>query len=183
MTWDTRHSRGQSGALRNPWALVLAFVLAGTGFAAPLGNRLPQPLAPSIGSSAETGSPSLRVFSPKEFGADVQNWAIVQDPRGLIYVGNNDGVLEFDGARWRLIRVANRTTVRSLAVDASGRVFVGAQGEVGTLEPDPSGQMQYVSLLNQIPSEERGFADVWTTFATKQGVVFCSATRIFRIGP
>src|SRR5688500_13206904 len=71
----------------------------------------------------EAGIPFLRNFSPKEYGAQSQNWDIVQDPRGVIYVGNNDGVLEFDGLRWRLIPTTNRTVVRSLAVDAAGRVY------------------------------------------------------------
>ncbi|MDP2876932.1 MAG: histidine kinase dimerization/phospho-acceptor domain-containing protein, partial [Holophaga sp.] len=162
---------------------ILALVLFSVGFAVPPGNLGRQSLAHSSGAALEIGSPTLRVFGPKDYGADVQNWAIVQDLRGVIYVGNGDGVLEFDGAHWRLIRVANRTTVRSLAVDAAGRVFVGAQGEVGTLEPDTSGQMQYVSLMNRIPSEDRGFSDVWDSFATKEGVVFSTATRIIRMGP
>ena len=129
----------------------------------------------------EAGLPFMRVFTPKEYGAQSQNWAIVQDPRGVIYVGNNDGVLEFDGVRWRLIRVTNGAFVRSLAVDASGRVWVGAFGEVGYLEPDALGQMRYVSVLERVPAEARDFADVWNTFPTAQGVYFASYRRLLRL--
>ena len=132
-------------------------------------------------STLEVGLPLLRTFSPKEYGAQAQNWAIVQDLRGVIYVGNNDGVLEFDGVRWRLIRVANNTTVRSLAVDAQGRVYVGAVGEIGYLQPDVSGQMSYVSLLDNVPPEAKDFADVWRTLVTPEGVVFLSTQQLMRL--
>ncbi|MCJ8271642.1 MAG: hybrid sensor histidine kinase/response regulator, partial [Psychrosphaera sp.] len=129
----------------------------------------------------EVGLPLLRTFSPKQYSAGTQNWAIVQDLRGVIYVGNNDGVLEFDGVRWRLIRVANNTTVRSLAVDAQGRVYVGAVGEIGYLQPDVNGQMSYVSLLDKVPPEAQEFADVWKTFVSPKGVIFSSIQRLIRL--
>ncbi|NQZ83632.1 MAG: GAF domain-containing protein [Colwellia sp.] len=132
-------------------------------------------------STQEVGLPQLRTFSPKEYSAHATNWAIVQDLRGVIYVGNGDGVLEFDGVRWRLIRVANNTVVRSLAVDAQGRVYVGAVGEIGYLQPDINGQMSYISLLDKVPLEARNFADVWDTFIAPNGVIFSSFQRLMRL--
>src|SRR5439155_4876651 len=93
----------------------------------------------------EAGLPFLRNYSPKEYGAQAQNWAVTQDRRGLIYIGNNDGVLVYDGVRWRTIRVANRSQVRSLDVDAAGTVYVGARGDFGYLAADESGTLRYVS--------------------------------------
>ncbi len=132
-------------------------------------------------SRQEIGLPFLRNFSPRDYGADTQNWAFAQDPRGVIYVGNNHGVLEFDGLRWRLIQTANKTIVRSLAVDAAGRVYVGALGEIGYLEPDTAGRTRYVSLLEHIPQDARDFADVWQTFVTPEGIYFSSYQRLFRL--
>src|SRR5262245_39669324 len=79
----------------------------------------------------EVGLPFLRNYSPKEYGAQDQNWAVVQDLDGVIYIGNNDGAVIYDGVQWRTIRVSNGSAVRSLAVDLSGRVYVGARGEFG----------------------------------------------------
>ena len=70
---------------------------------------------------------------------------MVQGAQGLIYVANNAGVLEFDGVRWRLIPVPSGATVRSLAADGSGRILVGAIGDLGALEPDAAGQLRFVS--------------------------------------
>jgi len=51
---------------------------------------------------------------------------MVQDRRGLIYVGSGNGTLEFDGASWRLIDTPSLTVVRSLAIDDAGRIYVGS---------------------------------------------------------
>ena len=58
------------------------------------------------------GYPLIRNFTPREYQAEVRNWAMVQDNRGVMFIGNNAGVLKFDGNTWRLIQV-NGTIVRS----------------------------------------------------------------------
>jgi hypothetical protein len=82
----------------------------------------------------QTGIPYITNFPPDVYKAAIQNCAIVQDKRGVIYVGNNDGVLEYDGIIWRLIKTPS--LVRSLAMDNSGRIFVGIMGDFGYLQPD-----------------------------------------------
>ena len=128
----------------------------------------------------EAGRFYTQNFAPEDYGAHVQNWAIVQDKRGLLYVANGDGVLEYDGVSWRLIPISNGITARSLAIDQEGRIYVGAVDELGYLAPDSLGQMHYVSLLEHIPEEDRNFSIVWKTFVLPEGVYFQSYDRIFR---
>lgn len=131
----------------------------------------------------ESGSFFLREYSPKTYHAAPQNWAIAQDKRGVIYVGNNDGILEFDGENWRKLALPNASTVRSLAVDDQGTVYVGGQAEIGYLKPDKAGALTYISLLDQVNPKDRIFGDVWATLATRNGVVFSSNQRLFRWSP
>jgi signal transduction histidine kinase/CheY-like chemotaxis protein/ligand-binding sensor domain-containing protein len=167
------HSGWSSIAVR----LRIASLLAALALASALvrGADAPRPLPP------ETGVPALRNFAPREYGAGQQNFALVQDHRGVLYAGNGDGVLEFDGARWRLIHTARRTAVRSLAVDDSGRVYVGAQGEFGYLAPDDAGEMRFVSLADLVPEESRDFEDVWGTFVAPEGIYFSTYAALFRL--
>jgi signal transduction histidine kinase/ligand-binding sensor domain-containing protein len=130
---------------------------------------------------AEAGLPFIRNFDPVEYGAVPQNWAIAQDHEGVIYVGNNDAILAFDGTRWQRIAIPNHSIARALAADGTGRIFVGAVGELGYLAPDVSGQIHYVSLLDRIPQEDRGFTDVWQVFTTDDGVFFSTHTCLFRL--
>jgi class 3 adenylate cyclase len=129
----------------------------------------------------DSGSFLFHVYGSKTYGASPQNWAIAQDSRGLMYFGNTDCLLEFDGTSWRKIQLPNNSTVRSLAVDSRGRVFVGGQGEIGYLRPNSVGVTEYVSLLPLLRQEDREFGDVWSLFATTQGVYFNSYRRIIRI--
>ena len=137
----------------------------------------------ALASPAELGRPSIRTYSPKEYHAQSQNWAIVQDRAGIMYVANGEGVLEFDGVRWRLIPTSNRTPVRALAQDAAGRIYVGAVGEVGYLAPDARGQMAYVSLKDRLDSDHSRFSEVWKIHPTAAGVYFFTRDFIFLMAP
>src|SRR5215510_16210222 len=83
---------------------------------------------PVRAAEREAGLPFLRNYAPKDYGQQARNWVVAQDARGVIYIGNNDGVLIYDGARWQTVRVPNYSAVYSLDVGASGTVYVGAKG-------------------------------------------------------
>ena len=131
----------------------------------------------------ELGKPVLRTWLPKEYGAQAQNWAIVQDQRGVMYFGNNDGVLEYDGVAWRLIRLSNLSACRSLALDQSGRIYVGGMGDLGYLAPDSIGQMRFISLLPQVPDSVRDFVEVWNTYVAQGSAYFNTNDYVFRWTP
>ena len=40
-------------------------------------------------------SPIVRSYSVSDYNAGIQNWSIAQDDRGVMYIGNNKGLLEF----------------------------------------------------------------------------------------
>jgi len=81
-------------------------------------------------------------------------------------------VLEYDGVSWRLISTPNKSGVRSLAIDANGRIYVGAVGDLGYLAPDSVGDLRFVSLLDHVLPENREFNEVWYSYATSLGVYF-----------
>ena len=133
--------------------------------------------------SVDEGRPFLsQHISWQQYGANSQNWAVAQREDGRIYVANTEGVLEYDGADWRLYPtlVEFRTLVHSLAVGRSGRVFVGGIGDIGYLAGDQSGTLAYHSLRRYIAEEDRGFTDVWTAHTTREGIIFQSFERLFR---
>ena len=129
----------------------------------------------------EEGLPFIRTFNYKHYKAKPQNWSVVQDSNGLIYVANTGGILVFDGSRWKVIDIANQAVVRSLAIAPDGRIFVGAVGEIGYLDIKENGQIRYVSLMDKIPETAKDFSDVWQIYATKDGMVFSTFHRVFRL--
>ena len=132
--------------------------------------------------SEDAGFRYLRNYSYKEYDHQPQNWGIIQGPDGIIYVANHGGVLTYDGVSWRLIYVPNMT-VRSLAIDESGTIYVGGNGEIGYLAPDNRGFLQYVSLMTYLEEGQRSFTNVWRTHATKEGIYFCPSELLLRWDP
>ncbi len=126
------------------------------------------------------GLPLINNYSPSDYNATPQNWAIVQDDRGIMYFANTGGVLEYDGVSWRLIEV-NNEVVRTIAIDKSGIIYVGGIDEFGYLAPDSIGKMKYVSLISLLPEKEREFGDIWSIWPSRRGVFFQSASHLFLI--
>ncbi|MFZ1292113.1 MAG: ATP-binding protein [Melioribacteraceae bacterium] len=141
----------------------------------------------------ETGKPFLTNWSPKDYDAHSQNWAIIQDSRGIMYIGNSSGVLEFDGVSWRLLDYGEKSFIRSLAIDKSDRLFVGAKNEIGFFLPinefikNDNGKSKlerpFISLLKHIPTEYREFRDVQKTAVSSKGVFFLTDKFLFRYIP
>ncbi len=136
--------------------------------------------AGGVRAQSPEGRPILRHFPPNVYRAAADNWCIVQDDRGFLYTANGSGVLEYDGSRWRIIPVANRSAGRWLTVDRDGTIFVCAQGEFGRLVPDAAGDLQYESLLNRRTHPQFDLAEIWDAAATSDGVYFRMYRHIVR---
>jgi serine phosphatase RsbU (regulator of sigma subunit)/ligand-binding sensor domain-containing protein len=128
------------------------------------------------------GFPFYKYYGMEEYNGTEQNWAIVKDNRGLLYIGNNDkGVLQYDGTTWRQIPIQNNSIVRSLAADKKGVIYVGAVGEFGNLLPNKSGLLSYQSLLPKIDSiYHPDITDVWKTYVTDSIIYFCTQSSVYK---
>lgn len=116
--------------------------------------------------------PFITNYATDEYKAAFQNWALVQGNNGIIYAANNSGVLEYDGVTWQLIPTTEGNPVRSLAKDASGRIYVGGSGEVGYLAENSQNKMVFHSLKNKLGRADWNFGNIWFTFAGKGSVYF-----------
>ena len=130
--------------------------------------------------------PGLKYFQNynphKEHDFQPQNWAILQDRRGLIYIGNHGGLLEFDGVSWRLIPVPNRS-VRSLAMAEEGTIYIGGENEFGFLAPGPDHSLHYASLTGYLENTYKQFSNIYSTYINREGVYFMSPRYLFRWSP
>lgn len=125
------------------------------------------------------GLPFIRNFSNVEYKAGIQNWDITEDSRGLLYVANNFGLLEYDGNEWKTYSVKNGPKVRSVAIDGRGRIYVGCQREFGYFFPDARGALTYVSLADSLDDKTRNFDEAWSVYLDNEKVYFCTFSSIF----
>jgi signal transduction histidine kinase/DNA-binding NarL/FixJ family response regulator/ligand-binding sensor domain-containing protein len=126
-----------------------------------------------------TGFKYFNNYYIKDYGLSAQNWCILQDKRGIIYVANQGGLCEFDGVDWRAIEVPHKT-VHSIAINENDTIYIGGKNEIGFLAPDVYGTLKYVSLVDQIKDSPKEFLTVWKTHATKDGVYFRTKNYLFR---
>jgi ligand-binding sensor domain-containing protein/DNA-binding CsgD family transcriptional regulator len=108
-----------------------------------------------------------------------QNRQIRQDKKGILYFANNEGVLTFDGIKWKTYPLPNKSIVRSIEFGPDNKLYVGGQDEFGYFEPSANGQLVFHSLKSLIPETERSFTDVWEIIFYKNGAFFQTTERIF----
>ncbi len=127
-----------------------------------------------------TGNPLIKNFLPAEYGASSQNWSVIQDHRGVMFFGNTQAILEFDGSRWSTYDLPNLVPARSLDVSPEGVLYVGTFGNFGYLSVNTDGSRAFVSLANKIKEDEHNeFADIWRVAAVSSGTYFFTPNRIY----
>ncbi|WP_223032215.1 helix-turn-helix and ligand-binding sensor domain-containing protein [Hanstruepera marina] len=121
--------------------------------------------------------PPIGGFSPQDYDADNQNWDISQTSNKYIYIANNKGLLEYDGATWDFYPTPNQTVMRSVHV-VGKRVYTGSYMEFGYWDKDGKGTLNYTSLSNKLDSivEDEEF---WKIINIKNWVLFQSLDRIY----
>jgi DNA-binding CsgD family transcriptional regulator/preprotein translocase subunit YajC len=127
------------------------------------------------------GLPQIVNYSNTTYKGGIQNWDIQQDKSGIMYFANNEGLLTFNGRYWKLYPLPNKTIIRSLKIDTSGRIYVGGQDEFGYFYPDQNGVLKYTSLKPLIPSNYRQFSDIWDIVILKDQVFFRTVEKIFQL--
>jgi hypothetical protein len=135
-----------------------------------------------IGSNAHAqdllGIPQVVNYNNEQYNAGIQNWDVEQDRNGILYFGNNEGLLTFNGRYWNLFRLPNYTSVRSVGIDSKNRIYVGGQDEFGYFYPNAQGVLKYTSLLNLLPENMRKLADIWGVSIINDEVFFRSIHAI-----
>ncbi|WP_421893175.1 triple tyrosine motif-containing protein [Marinoscillum sp.] len=127
------------------------------------------------------GTPRIIHYTRKDFSGDPQIWAMCQDNDGIMYFGNNDGTLIFDGARWQTVNLPNNSSVRSLLHSTDGHVYAGGFNEFGRIERDEYGDYSYQSLMDQLSPEDRNLENIWAIHDVQNHIVFRSLSRLVAI--
>ena len=134
-----------------------------------------------LAQSINLGTPFIKNFQKKDYQGGTQNWDIAQSKQGVIYVANNTGLLRYDGTDWSCTPLPNKTILRSITIDDSGKIYAGGQGEFGYFLPNKKGLLEFVSLKELIPEEHRQFEDVWEIVIFQQCIYFRSSNKIFQL--
>ena len=122
--------------------------------------------------------PPLVKFTPEDYGGDKQNWSISQSSNKFIYVANNEGLLEYNGAKWNMYPSPNKTIIRAVLV-VGERVYTGCYMEFGFWKKDKFGKLQYTSLVPKLKEPMIEDEHVWNIITYDQWILFQSHYRIY----
>jgi serine phosphatase RsbU (regulator of sigma subunit) len=136
----------------------------------------------SFGQINSDGTPFIRNYSPRTYSASEPNWAIAQDNRGVMYFGNSQCILEYDGQSWQKIPVSGQTYILSLASGADGTIYAGGIDDFGQLVVNPKGQLVYESLTSLL-DKELNITRVWKIYSDSAFIYFCTLQYIFIYEP
>lgn len=122
--------------------------------------------------------PPINIFSTEDYGAENQNWAISQDSNKLIYIANNKGLLEYNGANWQLYPTPNETIMRSVKC-LDDKIYTGFYMDFGFWTKNEFGLLDYTSIVKENDIEMLEDEQIWEIFELDGWLLFKSLQRIY----
>ncbi|MCO4294241.1 transcriptional regulator [Solitalea sp. MAHUQ-68] len=117
------------------------------------------------------GVPFVENYSKTVYQAGNQNWSVAKSKSGVMFYGNSEGLLSYDGRYWQLYKMPNNVIVRSVATDGN-KVYAGAFGEFGYWDYNVHGKFSYTSLISLIPKSHPLNGEVWKIYVDASRVIF-----------
>jgi len=133
-----------------------------------MGQQLPQ-----------VGHPWVQQYTKFNYNAGNQNWSMATDSTGIIYVGNGDGLLQFDGQNWSLHMVPNKSTIRAVTVGPDQKIYTGGLAEFGYWEKSKAGKLHYKSLTSLVKSETISKDEIWKIIVDGKRIIFQSFANLY----
>jgi DNA-binding CsgD family transcriptional regulator/ligand-binding sensor domain-containing protein len=122
--------------------------------------------------------PPIDVFTPLDYNAEDQNWSISQSQNNFIYVANNKGLIEYNGASWKLYNSPNEGILRSVHV-VEDRVYTGGYMDFGFWTKNQFGDLVYESLVENKNLKVKEDEEFWGIIDKEGFVLFQSFERIY----
>src|SRR5471030_3291724 len=125
------------------------------------------------------GVPYVQNYTKAQYQSGNQNWSVTRDEHGVMYFGNAEGLLAFDGRYWQLYHMPNGLIVLSVAADAINKIYAGGFGEFGYWENNRQGFLKYHSLIGLAPKSNIPNEEIWKIYVDKDKVIFQSFGSIY----
>ena len=122
--------------------------------------------------------PPIQIFTTEDYGGGNQNWSVSQAVNKNIYVANNKGLLEYNGANWQLYPTPNETIMRSVKC-IDDKVFTGFFRDFGFWKKNKYGFLEYTSLVEKKRIQMFEDEQIWEIIESDGWVLFKSLERIF----
>ncbi len=123
--------------------------------------------------------PIVTQYSKTDYKAGSQNWSVFQDTSKVVFFGNNEGLLSFNGSNFNLIKMPRNQAARSIYIDSRNRIYAGSFEEFGYFEKDNFGNYKYKSLSSYLKKYKMQNDEIWHIMEFDGKIIFQSFTSIF----
>jgi DNA-binding CsgD family transcriptional regulator len=130
-------------------------------------------------SALPYGNPLVLNYDRQLYQAENQNWSVAVRDDGMVFIGNNDGLLQTDGFHWKLSRLPDHPVIRSVAVTSDNRIYVGGFEAFGYFQEDETGELSYHPLSNQPGLDNLHNDEFWRIIPLNDKIYFQSFSSIF----
>lgn len=118
-------------------------------------------------------------YSRSQYSAGSQNWSIDIDKEGFVFAANNNGLMKYDGVRWKVYPMPARTIVRSVLISPDERIYVGSDEEFGYWTKDASQDLKYTSLVPLLKDFDLHNHEIWKIVQQGNKVYFQGFSCLF----
>ncbi len=122
--------------------------------------------------------PPIEIFTAKDYNAGNQNWSIAQANDKTIFIANNKGLLEYNGARWNLHATQNQPIVRSVAV-IDDKIYTGSYMDFGFWKRNTFGDLEYTTLSSILEEDFIQDEEFWSIIPMGEWILFQSLDRLY----
>ena len=139
---------------------------------------------PSASFNQELGNFFVSNYSRAFLNTISGNWAVLQDPDGVIYLANSyNGVIIFDGQKIR--RVVDEQgnpklgLGRALVMDSKNTIYAIIGGEFGLIEKNKFGESVFNALSKNLKAKDQINSTLWSAGVINDTVVFQSEKSVY----
>ena len=133
----------------------------------------------------EKGNFFISNYSRSFLNADWNNWGVIQDKDGIIYISSSDkGVIIYDGQSIKRVLDVNGNPkvglTREMVIDSKNTMYATiGQNNFGYIEKNIYGESIYTSLSDQLPIEKRPKTNMWGVAIYKDTVFMQSEKAVY----
>jgi class 3 adenylate cyclase/ligand-binding sensor domain-containing protein/predicted metal-dependent HD superfamily phosphohydrolase len=121
------------------------------------------------------GTPYIETIEIKEYGFSNKNADLILDNKGLVFIANENNLLQFDGKYWKEL-ATNGTP--SIAQGENGEIYIGGNGFFGTLKKDEFGK-NLISFLHKDETDSLKIGNIKSIVTGKDEVIFSNENTLF----
>jgi class 3 adenylate cyclase/ligand-binding sensor domain-containing protein len=122
--------------------------------------------------SKDSGTPYIEQIILNNYGLNNNNYSIVQDNNGVLYINNSNGILKYNGNSWDLFKEIND---HQFVLGSDGLIYVGGNNIFGIIKPTSNGQI-FVSLLDNFTEK---IGSIKQIISIHEQIFFCTDNKLY----